>query len=1604
MNSYTVEELYRLAQNGNTEALVKLGICYKEGNGVAVDFSAAAQCFFSAANAGNAAGQYQLAKCYEDGIGIEKKRDAAQYWYQEAAKQFYEAARLGNPQAQYGLANCYAEGNGVEQNPEAAVYWYQAAAQQDYPDAQYNLGYCYLVGIGVEPNDLVALKWYQSAASHGDPQMQHNLGLIYKNGYGSVQKNYGKAAEWFFKSARQGYSASKMELALIYFRDPEAIKDVSVAERLMTEAAEDGILDAQIYLAHYYFERKSGKYDLRKAYVWASKAANQVQDPTIAMIIGTCYANGKLFDKDEKLAYDWLSQVEEDTDFLTGEAAYYLGRLYQQGQYVVKSYEKASMFYELSQKKGWRLADEGLESLRLELESQTGVSASAAEEESPLDKTMVAEEIGGHEEQEMADDQEDESEIPAENAVFDDDDQMLIKAYEASIKEAAKRETSDEDSTEQNEDFSADDSNAADSFDQMSESKAEENVGEENLPDEDGYEAYHSDAEDFRDTDTRNEEDDSDEAELEEEDEDALSELEDEDEDALPELEDEDACDESELESDELEDDEYPEDGEPDEDGDWEFPSTFNARLKPVDAAAVSQKIDEHAARTESVPERRKKSKRPPVEVNEISDMEDELVDYEGDELDPELEDENEEWEASDDNFIASLLATGAKVTKTTMATPKRKRTTPVEEEPAQESFDEEWKEERKASSKNNLGLIDDYAVREDHSDGIGYEDSARKEVMESEIEKSDADDQEEAGVETTKPEEADVIQEAEKKPPVRKLEMIIDEDVLDDLPDEVIEEILADENPDDSYDEVSAKSMEPISKRLGAQIPINEVNVDSESLPESMEMSSKSAEPMPPEDGSEKTETSAASNGQEASAAAEDAEKPEETVTAEDVEKPEETVTAEDAEKPEETVSAEDAEKPEETVTAEDVGKPEETVTAEKLEKSEAMITAEEPVNSVILGESETSTLPKEPEKSDDVQNRDQSIGFSDAAELKAMFESEESAKPENSIQTPESDELEASEEATDSSEPENTEEALDADRLDDANSAFHQMVAERMESELDEPEKESERSGFLSWFFIGVASTAAVLAVAAAVMFATGNVPEQLKEVFHLEEESSSVDGTTEEDVTNEESSEERSSEEQILEEQTSEEQTSEEQTSEEQTLEEQTSEEQTSEEQTPEETTSAEWSSDQEMTEEESLEEETVDSAVPMMETEESPEDPTANEEDPEESSSEEESPEESFDEEESLKESSSEEENPEESSSEEESPEESSSEEVSPEETSEEDATVSVEVTEETSGEAGTEDQTDAEESQEETTAVGENPVTPTEPAPSVPVFSDRPYAEIPVPASGCVFAKLGPFDEKNHMVYAGKQTEAEMAHVAEFANGMNLIGETVYYYVEDGANGTVYSVHESGVNLQTLAGGIEAGSDVFIMNNSIFAGNKEYIIGENPAGTQWMEAERFLSFSTEYAYYVTSDGQIGRERYDRSGKEILELPFAGSDIAWAQVIDRYLLLYHQGYDMLYSYDMESKELVSLPLDGIAECEGLAANGNWVYGIYRGKLVRVRPNGSGMETVLARQKTGTWSSVVHTMENYVVVTMNGKQAGEYLVDLASKQVSLISREAE
>ena len=209
--------------------------------------------------------------------------------------------------------------------------------------------------------------------------------------------------------------------------------------------------------------------------------------------------------------------------------------------------------------------------------------------------------------------------------------------------------------------------------------------------------------------------------------------------------------------------------------------------------------------------------------------------------------------------------------------------------------------------------------------------------------------------------------------------------------------------------------------------------------------------------------------------------------------------------------------------------------------------------------------------------------------------------------------------------------------------------------------------------------------------------------------------------------------------------------------------------------------------------------------------------------------------------------------------------------------------------------------------------------------------------------------------------------------------MNVISGTVYYYMENAENpaeGTVWSVPEAGGTPTLLARHVADGEPVYIMNYSIFAGGREYLIGSDPEGKIWPGVSRFLTFSPSWAYYLDESGNIVRSDYAGNKAQVISLPFT-PDVVWAQVLEPYLCVYDGASDALYSVRTDTGETVAMPLEGIADMtDGLAANGNWVYGIEDGNLVRVRPNGSGLEVLTAGTEDESWTGIVYALEDYVV----------------------------
>lgn len=195
----------KAAAQGNADAQYHLGLLwydpghfselsnpfdrfYLEDIAAIRDATKAFESFQKAATQGHTQAQIKLGLMYEQGEGAPKDAFKALEWYQKAAA-------LGNIDAQKHLGWIYSRGNGVPKDLTKAFEWYQKAAEQGDAGAQFNLGSMYDQGDGVPKDAAKAVEWFQKAAAQGDADAQYNLGAMYANGEG-VARNWVLAYAW----------------------------------------------------------------------------------------------------------------------------------------------------------------------------------------------------------------------------------------------------------------------------------------------------------------------------------------------------------------------------------------------------------------------------------------------------------------------------------------------------------------------------------------------------------------------------------------------------------------------------------------------------------------------------------------------------------------------------------------------------------------------------------------------------------------------------------------------------------------------------------------------------------------------------------------------------------------------------------------------------------------------------------------------------------------------------------------------------------------------------------------------------------------------------------------------------------------------------------------------------------------------------------------------------------------------------------------------------------------------------------------------------------------------------------------------------------------
>lgn len=196
-----------MAKNNNEKSAAEynLGMCYKNGKGIAPDSQKAYELFLSAASYGQIDSEYQLALCYENAYGTEQQNE-------QALKYYLRAAKKNHVTAQFNLALCYKNGKGINApDYDKAFEWFKKAAGNGDVGAKRHLAECYENGHGVEKDLENAFHNYLDSAEKGNVIAQHKIAECYEKGELGKLIDIKEALFWYKKAGDNGYPDALMK-------------------------------------------------------------------------------------------------------------------------------------------------------------------------------------------------------------------------------------------------------------------------------------------------------------------------------------------------------------------------------------------------------------------------------------------------------------------------------------------------------------------------------------------------------------------------------------------------------------------------------------------------------------------------------------------------------------------------------------------------------------------------------------------------------------------------------------------------------------------------------------------------------------------------------------------------------------------------------------------------------------------------------------------------------------------------------------------------------------------------------------------------------------------------------------------------------------------------------------------------------------------------------------------------------------------------------------------------------------------------------------------------------------------------------------------------
>jgi len=299
------------AENGNSSAMIGIGLLHYRGHGVPENEAEATRWFRLGAFKGNVTAMLYL------GFQLAGKHHTeAMHWFRAAAK-------LGNADAMVMIGYSYIghddrtyESAHMRDDIEG-LRWFRMAAENGSADGMGELALSYELGRIVEPDDAEALRWYTMAAGAGHVQSMLLLGLLYDIGFHDEE----------FHSEEETMQAYPEMVRLFWRRLKVAYWELMGPDYDFSRAAYDP--DSDDYASHW-------------ALKWFRRAFEQQPRGSEAIfLIGNRFHRTQNYDA----ALEWYRKAP----VWDGFSMIGIGFMYQDGQGVAQDYAEALQWYSKAQ-------------------------------------------------------------------------------------------------------------------------------------------------------------------------------------------------------------------------------------------------------------------------------------------------------------------------------------------------------------------------------------------------------------------------------------------------------------------------------------------------------------------------------------------------------------------------------------------------------------------------------------------------------------------------------------------------------------------------------------------------------------------------------------------------------------------------------------------------------------------------------------------------------------------------------------------------------------------------------------------------------------------------------------------------------------------------------------------------------------------------------------------------------------------------------------------------------------------------------------------------------------------------------------------------------